>query len=195
MSTAPKPQPDEVEHLLRNAQLRDELEPYFDESIVRVNVAEVPTPVENEFLASMLAWERAPVLPISEWFEPKLTLPPPETLSDGELHDLLWQTIHKLFAKRIVLDFTDHLSDRALYCLICATFFRRRKRRSIRRTIICTGTAPMPAAIRKCGCDITRAKKTAPRGRKIIPRRCPRANPALPAPNAARAILEWRLAR
>ena len=119
MSTAPKPQPDEVEHLLRNAQLRDELEPYFDESIVRVNVAEVPTPVENEFLASMLAWEQAPVLPISEWFEPKLTLPPPDMLSDTRIAQLLWHTIHKLFAKRIVLDFTDHLTDRALYCLIC----------------------------------------------------------------------------
>ena len=118
MSTAPKPQPDEVEHLLRNAQLRDELEPYFDESIVRVNVAEVPTPVENEFLASMLAWEKAPVLEISKWFEPQLSLPPPDTLSETELHELLWDTIHKLFAKRIVLEFTDHLTDRALYCLI-----------------------------------------------------------------------------
>jgi hypothetical protein len=118
MSTAPKPQPDEVEHLLRNAQLRDELEPYFDESIVRVNVTEVPTPVENEFLASMLAWERAPVLPISEWFDPPLTLPGPDTLSEEQLHALLWQTIHQLFAKLILLDFTDHLSDRALYCLI-----------------------------------------------------------------------------
>ncbi|HEX3997886.1 MAG TPA: hypothetical protein VHX65_04990 [Pirellulales bacterium] len=118
MSTAPKPRPEEVEHLLRNAQLRDELEPFFDEAIVRVNVAEVPTPVENEFLASMLAWERAPVLPICEWFDPKLSLPPPDVLSDGELHDLLWRTIHKLSTKRIVLDFTDHLSDRSLYCLI-----------------------------------------------------------------------------
>jgi hypothetical protein len=118
MSTAPKPQPDEVEHLLRNAQLRDELEPFFDESIVRVNVQEVPTPVENEFLASMLAWERAPVLEISKWFDPPLMLPPPDTLSEYELHELLRTTIHQLFAKRIVLDFTDHLSDRALYCLI-----------------------------------------------------------------------------
>ena len=29
------PQPDEVEQLLRNAELRDELERYFDESISR----------------------------------------------------------------------------------------------------------------------------------------------------------------
>jgi hypothetical protein len=88
-----RPQPEEVEHLLRNAQLRDELEPFLDESIVSINVQELPTPVENEFLASMLAWERAPVY-------------------------LLWQTIHSLFEKRIVLDFTDHLSDRELYTLI-----------------------------------------------------------------------------
>ncbi len=118
MSTAPKPRPDEVEHLLRNAQLRDDLEPFFDESIVRLNVSELPTPLENEFLASMLAWERAPVLPISQWFEPELKLPPPDTLDDEALHRVLWETIEKLFSKRIVLDFTDHLSDRALYCLI-----------------------------------------------------------------------------
>src|SRR5262245_8270680 len=118
MSTNHKPLPDEVEHLLRNAQLRDELEPYFDESIRNVNVEELLTPVENEFLASMRAWERAPILPICQWFEPPLILPHPDTLDEARLHALLWDTIHKLFARRIVLDFTDHLSDRDLYCLI-----------------------------------------------------------------------------
>jgi hypothetical protein len=110
--------PDEVDHLLRNAQLRDELEPYFDESITRLNIQDLPTPLENEYLASMLAWERAPVLPISQWFEPELRLPHPDSLDDAALHDELWETIQKLFDKRIVLDFTDHLSDRQLYCLI-----------------------------------------------------------------------------
>jgi hypothetical protein len=118
MSTNRKPLPDEVEHLLRNAELRDELEPYFDESIRSVNVEELPTPVENEFLASMLAWERAPVLPIAQWFEPELKLPLPDTLDDDGLHEVLWDTIHKLFSRRIVLDFTDHLSDRELYRVI-----------------------------------------------------------------------------
>ena len=33
-----RPKPDEVEQLLRNAELRDELERYLDESISRVNV-------------------------------------------------------------------------------------------------------------------------------------------------------------
>lgn len=118
MSTNHKPLPDEVEHLLRNAELRDELEPYFDESIRSVNVEELPTPVENEFLASMLAWERAPILPIAQWFDPELKLPHPDTLESQQLHDTLWRTIYQLFDRRIVLDFTDHLSDRELYCLI-----------------------------------------------------------------------------
>jgi hypothetical protein len=113
----------EVDQLMRNAQLRDELEPFFDEAIGRVNVREFSTLKENEFLASMLAWERAPVLPIAEWFEPKLTLPHPDEFADdaeGEahLHEALWDAIYKLYEKRIVLDFTDHLSDRQLYCLI-----------------------------------------------------------------------------
>jgi len=110
--------PDDVEHLLRNAQLRDDLEPFCDESLDTLNLRRVPTPVENEFLASMLAWERAPVLPIAQWFSPELCLSPPELLDDEQLRSVLWFTIRKLFEQRIVLDFTDHLSDRQLYCLI-----------------------------------------------------------------------------
>jgi len=109
---------DEVEQLLRNAELRDELERYLDESISRVNVQALPLSAENEFLASMLAWEQAPVLPIFKWFEPEMRLPRPEVLQDDDLHQILWDVLHKLFEKRIVLDFTDHLSDRQLYCLI-----------------------------------------------------------------------------
>ena len=118
MSDLPQSKSNDVDHLLRNAQLRDELEPFLDESISQLNIGELPTPLENEYLASMLAWERAPVVPICEWFEPKLSLPRPDTLTDAQLHDILWDTIQKLFDKHVVLDFTDHLSDRQLYCLI-----------------------------------------------------------------------------
>jgi hypothetical protein len=119
MKVPPKnPLSEDVEHLLRNAELRDQLEPLSDESIARVNVAHLPTPIENEFLASMLAWEQAPILPISRWFVPELSIPHPDALDDGALHEKLWGTIRTLFTQRIVLDFTDHLSDRQLYCLI-----------------------------------------------------------------------------
>jgi hypothetical protein len=112
------PQPDEVDQLLRNAELRDELERYFDESISRVNVQHFSLAAENEFLAAMLAWEQAPVLPIYRWFEPELRPPRPEALGEEGLYKILWDVIRKLYQKRIVLDFTDHLSDRELYCLI-----------------------------------------------------------------------------
>jgi hypothetical protein len=109
---------DDVEQLMLNARLRDELEPFIDESLEVLDRRHMSTPLENEYLASILAWERAPVLAISKWFEPELVLPHPEMLSDAELHGLLWETLHRLYDKRIVLEFTDHLSDRQLYCLL-----------------------------------------------------------------------------
>lgn len=109
---------DDVEHLLRNAQLRDALEPLYDESIGSVNAEVMSTSSENEFLESMLEWERAPMMPIYEWFDPPLIPPAPETLTDELLHQVLHHTIHMLFQKHIVLDFTEHLSDRQLYCLV-----------------------------------------------------------------------------
>ncbi len=108
----------EVDQLLLNARLRDELEPFLDESVHILDCRRLPTSDENEFLEQMLAWERAPVLPISKWFQPELVLPHPDRLTDDELNKILTETIQKLYSQRIVLDFTDHLSDRQLYCLI-----------------------------------------------------------------------------
>lgn len=118
MSKSQPPTSDDIEQLMLNAKLRDELEPFCDESFNLLENHRLPTREENEFLASMLAWERAPVLPISMWFEPELILPRPDTLTDRELHRVLWDTLNRLYDKRVVLDFTDHLSDRQLYCLI-----------------------------------------------------------------------------
>jgi hypothetical protein len=115
---APHPHSEEIDQLLLNARLRDELEPFLDESVHILDCRRLPTQAENEFLAQMLAWERAPVLPISKWFEPELVLPTPESLQPDELHELLWEVIERLYSQRIVLDFTDHLTDRQLYCLI-----------------------------------------------------------------------------
>lgn len=118
MSKAREVRPDEVEHLLRNAQLRDALDPYLDEAYVSINAHRLPTPVENQWLENMLAWERAPIVPIAQWFDPPLLIPAPEAIDDSQLHDILWDTIQHLFDRRIVLDFTDHLSDRQLYTII-----------------------------------------------------------------------------
>jgi len=110
---------DDIDELLRNAELRSELEPYLDESVSRIIMQHIPLRLENEYLAAMLAWEKAPVLPIYRWFEPELHPTPAETLDDASLAVILDKLILKLYENRIVLDFTDHLSDRELYRMIC----------------------------------------------------------------------------
>ncbi len=138
----------DVDELLRNAELRNELEPFYDEAISRINVQHWPLSMENEFLAAMLAWEQAPVLPIYRWFEPELRPPRPDVLEDDDLHDILWEVIHKMHQKRIILDFTDHLSDRQLYCLIYRDILpAREKKIDSGRNYLhwdCTGTSSDP---------------------------------------------------
>ncbi len=109
---------DEVELLLHNARLRDELEPYIDESVSLVHFRQMNLREENCFLESMLAWERAPALPISCWSLPELVLPRPDSLDEDLLQGILADTIDRLFSVRVVLEMTEHLSDRELYTLI-----------------------------------------------------------------------------
>ena len=118
MSDASQPVIDEVDLMMDNARLRDELEPYRDESIDDHSVKRMPLQTENEYLASMLAWERAPALPISCWFSPPLQLPAPDSLDEAELQVLLLDTAHALYKKNVILRFTDHLCDRDLYKII-----------------------------------------------------------------------------
>lgn len=119
----------EIDLLLKNAVLRDEIEPYLDESLYVVDLDRMSTDNENEYLASMLAWERAPVLPISQWFEPELVLPQHDLLDDNELRQQLYQVIGRLFEKDITLWMTEHLSDRQLYCLIARDILPAQEKR------------------------------------------------------------------
>ncbi|MBL8890739.1 MAG: hypothetical protein JNL67_12240 [Planctomycetaceae bacterium] len=120
---------DEVECLLQNARLRSELEPFLDEAVLVVDTHQMPTPAENQFLESLLAWESAPILPIANWFEPALSLQPAGQLDDLELHLRLHEVIQQLFEKQIVLEFTDHLSDRELYQLISRDILPSREKK------------------------------------------------------------------
>ena len=108
---------DEVDLLMDNARLRDELEPYRDESIDS-STARMNLRTENEYLASMLAWERAPAMPIASWFTPVMELPAPDSLDADALATLLRTTIDRFYSQGIVLRFTDHLDDCELYKII-----------------------------------------------------------------------------
>lgn len=120
---------EEVECLLQNARLRSELEPFLDEALLVVDTHQMPTTAENQFLASLLAWESAPILPIAQWFQPTLLLQPAGQLDDLELHLQLHEVIHQLFEKQIVLQMTDHLSDRELYQLIARDILSSREKK------------------------------------------------------------------
>ena len=117
MSDLNQPCATDVDLLLDNARLRDELEPYIDDSFSHA-AGRMPLKVENEYLASMLAWERAPAIPIAQWVDPPIELPNPDSLSDSDLHLFLWHVIERLYSVRIILECTDHLSDRQLYTLM-----------------------------------------------------------------------------
>ena len=108
----------EVDELVRNAELRTELEPYADESVSRIRLIHRSLRHENEFLAGMLDWEISPAEPIAQWFMPELCLSSPERLNDEEVLWALEKVVAKLFEKKLVLDFADHLSNRELYTLI-----------------------------------------------------------------------------
>ena len=108
----------EINLLLQNAELRDQMEPFLDESVYLLRPERMSVRCENELLESLLTWERAPVLPIAQWFEPELVLPEHHELDDSQLKQQLHQVIGRLFEKNIVLEMTDHLPDRQLYCLI-----------------------------------------------------------------------------
>lgn len=108
----------EIELLMENAVLRNEMEPYLDESFYLVDLDKMSTRFENEYLSCLLAWEKAPVLPICQWFEPELVLPPHQTLNDVELNQQLHQAIGRMYEKNIMLISTGHLSDRQMYCLM-----------------------------------------------------------------------------
>lgn len=118
-----------LELLLQNARLRDEIEPYMDESVYLVDLDRMTVDHENEFLQSLLEWERAPVLPISNWFEPALTLPAHHELDDDQLQPMLYEAICRLYEKNILLEYTSHLSDRQLYCLIARDILPAQEKR------------------------------------------------------------------
>ena len=118
MPLARHPDPEEVDCLIRNGELRTAIEPYLDEAVWEIDFGRLPTEAENRFLESMLAWELAPLAPVARWFEPPLAMQPACTLDEEQLRERLWEVIERLHAKKIVLDYTDHLSDRELYALI-----------------------------------------------------------------------------
>ena len=73
-------------------------------------------PILEEFWERVVAYEKAPLRTLfAQLQEAGVALPPADSLNDAQLHEKLWQVIHKLEELCVFLSRTDHLSDRELY--------------------------------------------------------------------------------
>ena len=147
---------DEVELLLKNAQLRDELEPYIDESVSLVHFRQMNLCEENSFSSPCWPGSGLQRSLSASGSKPNCN-PRPHQLDDDLLSNLLHDTIDRLFSVRIVLEMTDHLSDRELYKLILRDILPPARRRSICRATICAGVV-WTKPTRRTGCGITPPK-------------------------------------
>lgn len=72
--------------------------------------------MELAFLEQVYAMESQPTITYAhQLIERGVTLPPPDELSDKDLHDKVWDVIHTLAGLRVFLENTNHLTDRELY--------------------------------------------------------------------------------
>jgi len=100
----------------RIQKLRQKIREATGEEPVFGTSPDCPPDVEEAFLERVLAFETSPQQTLFDVLgELSIELPRPNTLKDRELTAKLWEVIHALLRKYIVLGNTDHLSDREMY--------------------------------------------------------------------------------
>jgi len=84
------------------------------------------SPIVEEFWEHVVAFEKAPRgTRFAQLQEAGVALPPPDSMTDIELHKKLWDVIRKLAELRVFLYRTDHLSDRELYTTLWDDLLRQ----------------------------------------------------------------------
>lgn len=107
---------DKVEHEIRIEKLKKQIEEVAGEQISFDETADCAPELEEAFLENVLALEtQGFVRPFDALVQAGLSLPPPDELNDKTLTAKLWEVIRALGERRLYLEQTNHLSDRALY--------------------------------------------------------------------------------
>lgn len=107
---------DGADREIRIEKLKKQIEEVAGEEISSGKAADVAPELEEAFLENVLALEtHGFVRPFDVLVEAGFIFPPPDELDDTGLSAKLWEVIRALAERRLFLESTDHLSDRALY--------------------------------------------------------------------------------
>jgi hypothetical protein len=106
----------DVDQEIRINELRETVREAASGEMAEWESPDCPPELAEQFWNNVLAYETADQTShFCQLEESGIALPPPDKLSDAEVHGKLWQIIHTLAARNTFLSQTDHLSDRELY--------------------------------------------------------------------------------
>ena len=110
----------------RIQQLRQKIRRATGQKPVFGSSPNCPPEAEEAFLERVLAFETSPKRTLFDLLDDAhVELPRPQKLADRELTRKLWEVIHALLARWVVLGNTDHLTDRELYTLLWKETLRK----------------------------------------------------------------------
>jgi hypothetical protein len=105
-----------IKQYLHVADMKAELHKLSDGTMTMGMSGDVDQRVEEAFLESVLAYERAEQVPFRELLERDgVIIPAPDELTDEELSEKLEEVIQAMAKRHGFLECTDHLTDRELY--------------------------------------------------------------------------------
>ncbi|WPJ96587.1 hypothetical protein SH580_02575 [Coraliomargarita algicola] len=110
-----------IERVLHIAQLRAEVENVAGSPIVGEGGVGGNLKTQEAFWEHIHAFETAPEMSLNDaLLERRGFRAPPleQLLTDEALHTALWKLLHTLASMRVFFHCSDHLSDRAFYCLL-----------------------------------------------------------------------------
>jgi hypothetical protein len=115
MHDAPKI-PADVDQEIRINELREAAREVAGGEMAEWEAPDCPPHVAEQFWSNVLDFESAEkTCHFIQLEEAGIALPPPDKLSEADVHDKLWQIIHALAARSTFITHTNHLSDRELY--------------------------------------------------------------------------------
>ena len=111
-----------IERVLRIAQLRAEVEAVAGTPTVGEGGVGGTLKTQEAFWSNIHACETAPYMSLKAALLERRGLsvvPPDQIATDDEVREALWQLLTALASMRVFFNDSDHLSDRAFYCLLC----------------------------------------------------------------------------